>query len=474
LRLASAKSVAPYRVEKDGTVEAPGPDGKPILGRVAFLVGGRHREDALVRLADGRVQVFPLSHDVDRDASFEPLAELAGGTAPPPDVIDFWTRVGRNADLACYGWRQAAGRRGRRVAGGPSASRWIEPGVGCERAMGPAGRTSMRHVQPCSGAPLKMGAAGPAIVDGCAACHGLRDVLASPFSDLPAQRYGAPLYDAAEPLLTVASNFEFHQPFFDDLRPATYQQEAIAFLTGCARKGGLTCDACHDPHSGAPSPALSANDGGDGLCASCHRKTAALGRRHTLHDAGAPGGRCLDCHMASIVRAPACSRGIIPWRPRGQAGQVPRPVPSVMTTRALRWRPRAGAGFARSATPPGIGHAVEGAETSGVATLVRIAPTRRRAGSSAGRAADHRRLNGAPTDPLAAMLRAGLSDPNPALRRAAAAGSVGSDGPPTSRPSPRRGRIPIPGRLWRPPTHSRHSAHRRRPPSSRRWCRAPI
>jgi predicted CXXCH cytochrome family protein len=445
LRLASAPSVAPYRVATDGTVEGPGPDGKPVAGRVAFLIGGRHREDALVRLADGRIQVFPISFDLDRGVAFEPLLELAGGKAPPPDVVDFWTRVGRNADLACYGCH-ATGQR--IVVEGVSpagltlpGSRWVEPGVGCEGCHGPGGpHVDAARTGRADSQSLKMRTAGPALVDGCAACHGLRDVLASPFSDAPAQRYGGAIYDAAEPLMTAASNFEFHEAFFDDLRPATYQQEAIAFSqSGCARKGGLTCNACHDPHSGAPSPALSAGDGGDALCATCHEKTAALGRRHTLHDTRAPGGRCLDCHMASIVRGPAR----LPARDHSLAPPVAEPgkIPAACAACHSGAKDAAVAAAAWNRVHEGpaarrrreIGLAVEGAETpKGLATLVRIA-----ADPAQGwflRWAAMQRISGAVTarrtDALAAMLREALSDPNPALRRAAARG-LGRFGRPT-------------------------------------------
>jgi predicted CXXCH cytochrome family protein len=278
---------------------------------VAFLVGGRHREEALVRLTDGRLQVFPIAFDADRGTVFEPLRELAGGTPPPPDVVDFWTRVGRNADLACYGCH-ATGHTVAVEARSPAglvlpASKWVEPGVGCEGCHGPGGP----HVDAAAtGKPardtVKMPrGGGMETIDACAACHALREILPSPFDAVPAHRYGSSVVDAAEPLLSVASNSEFRNPFFADLRPATYQQEAIAFSqSGCALKGGLTCTACHDVHSGAPSAAVAAADGGTAVCSPCHAAIVASGTKHTLHRVGAPGGRCLDCHMAPILRGP--------------------------------------------------------------------------------------------------------------------------------------------------------------------------
>lgn len=436
LRLASASVPLPYVVARDGTVRGPGVDGNTVSGTVAFLVGGRHREDALVRLPDGRVQVFPVSYDVDRTESFEPLRELAGGIAPPPDSIDFWTRVGRNADIACYGCH-ATGQTLVREGVAPSGlvlpgSRWLEPGVGCEGCHGPAGPhiEAARAGRPSAGA-IRLGrGSGTRSTDVCAACHGLRDVLPSPFAAVPAHRDGDPLYLAGEPLLSVASNFEFREPFFGDLRPATYQQEAIAFSqSGCARRGGLTCAACHDVHSGAKTAALAADDDGDGLCASCHEATAAQGTRHTLHPAGTPGGRCLDCHMASIVRGPARlpARDHSMAPPVAEPGKVPAACASChagaanASVVAEAWTRVVDSPAARARRE--IGVAVDGAETAGgLAALVRLAADPDRGWFL--RWAAIQRITAAATarrsEPMIAAFLAALSDPNPALRRAGA------------------------------------------------------
>jgi hypothetical protein len=203
------------------------------------------------------VPVFPLSFDVDRSESFEPLRELAGGTSPPPDVLDFWTRAGRNADLACYGCH-ATGQTLVSKGVSPSGltlpgSRWIEPGVGCEGCHGPGGpHVDAARAGRSDVSTLAMRRGQPS-VDACAACHALRDVLPRRSPTHRPTRYGAPVQVAADPLLSVPSNFEFRDPFFDDLRPATYQQEAVAFAqSGCARKGGMTCPGLSRRSLGSP------------------------------------------------------------------------------------------------------------------------------------------------------------------------------------------------------------------------------
>jgi len=381
------------------------------------------------------MQVFPWSYDLDRKAAFEPLAALAGGTSPPPDVVDFWTRAGRNASLSCYGCHATAQTLVRAGASAEGvtipASRWIEPGVGCEACHGPGGphREAVRAKRPIAGT-VRMPRGDAGTVDACAACHGLRDVLPSPFSDAPAHHYGSPPYEAGDPLLSVSSNFEFHEPMFGDLRPATFQQEGVAFSqSGCARRGGMTCAACHDVHSGAPTPALAAADGGDSICAPCHAEIASRGIRHTLHPAGARGGRCLDCHMASIVRGPTAlpARDHSMSPPVATEGKIPAACASCHAGAANA--PAIAAAWRTVVLGPAatrrreIGLAVDGVETdAGRAALARLV-----AEPGNGwfvRWAAMRRLVGAATarrtDAVIAAFRAALVDPNPALRREAA------------------------------------------------------
>jgi len=437
LRLATKAGILPYRVDPVGSVSGPGPDGKELSGRVEFLVGGRHREEALVRLADGRLQVFPIAFDVDRGQPFEPLRELAGGAPPPVDVVEFWTRVGRNADVACYGCH-ATGQRLEVAGRSPSGlvlptSNWVEPGIGCEGCHGPGGP----HVDAAKkGKPgpetVKMARGGGLVtIDACAACHGLRDVLPSPFDPSPAHRYGEPVFVAAAPLLSSGSNVEFRDPFFADLRPATYQQEAIAFSqSGCARKGGLMCAACHDVHSGAPTAALKAADGGDAICAPCHANVVALAAKHTLHPAGTPGGRCIDCHMAAIVRGPGrdAARDHSMAPPVAGKDFVPAACASCHAGAknaaevAAAWKriPEGRSAKRRLAVSAAIDAAGQGTPGA-AATLARLA-----ADADGGwflRLALIESIantcGGPAPDDVAAVLRRTLTDPNPALRRAA-------------------------------------------------------
>jgi predicted CXXCH cytochrome family protein len=438
LRLASATGLAPYRVEADGTIAGAGPDGKEVSGSVAFLLGGRHREDALVRLTDGRLQVFPIGFDVDRDRAFEPLRELAGGTPPPPTVVEFWTRVGRNADYACYGCH-ATGQTLEIAGQSPMglvlpASKWVEPGVGCEACHGPGGP----HVDAAgSGKPardtVKMPkGGGRETIEACAACHGLREVLPSPFTITPAHRYGEPMVVAADPLLSVGSNAEFRVAFFADLRPATFQQEAIAFSqSGCARKGGMTCGSCHDVHSGALVAEIGARDGGSAICAPCHAPIVAAGQKHTLHREGEPGGKCLDCHMAPILRGPAgqSARDHSMAPPVAGAGEIPTACAvchggaknTAVIADAWKRMPVGRAAQRRLEIGTAVDSASQG-KPGGAADLGKLVDDAERGWFIRWAALEKLAavlVSPAPDEVLAPIRRA-LTDPNPALRRASA------------------------------------------------------
>jgi hypothetical protein len=251
--------------------------------------------------------VFPFSYDVDRKQTFEPLRELAGA-APPPDTVDWWTRFGRSGDLTCYGCHATGAVLA--VAGATPAgnavprSRWAEAGVGCEACHGP-GSTHVASAQnkDVPPAPIPWTGKDDAVphVGRCAACHGLRETLHSPFAAAPAQGYGAPIWESAEPVLTLRPNAEFRQPLFTDLRPATYQQEAIALgQSRCVREGALTCSHCHDPHAGT----IRESAASDGACLPCHAAIATQGTAHTHHAKDSEGSRCVACHMAPILRGP--------------------------------------------------------------------------------------------------------------------------------------------------------------------------
>ncbi len=309
-----------FAIDAGGKGIGPDGSGGSLDVAAAYLLGGARREDLWVRLPDGRLQVWPISRDSGTGKPFLPVVRAAGGAEPPPESVHFWLGLGRSADFRCYGCHATGARlivEGRTAAGNPlPKSRWVEAGVGCEACHGPGGP----HVD-----AARSGDAHPAYASGdapasCEGCHVLRELLDSPFSPSPAHPYGQSPWALADPVHSAPSDAEFREPFFPDMRPSTYQQQATALgQSACARIGGLQCADCHDPHGG-PDP-IDGPAGVSGICARCHGSIAAEAAAHAAHPAGGPGTRCEDCHMAPVLRGP----GSLPAVDHSLAVPIARP-----------------------------------------------------------------------------------------------------------------------------------------------------
>lgn len=418
----------PFRISGDGSAEGPGRDGATLGVRAAYRLGGSDREDLWVRLPDGRLQVWPLSRDAESHEVFSPVKRIAGGAEPPPDSVHFWLGLGRNADLRCHACHATGARTvtaGTTPAGNPvPASRWVEPGVGCEACHGPGGP----HVDAANRGAERPAYATGAAERACEGCHALRDLLESPFAPAPSHPYGSAPWEVADPLSSSAADVEFREPFFPDMRPATYQQEAIALSqSGCAQKGGLSCADCHDPHGGGSR--MTEGGGVSAVCARCHGDLAADVESHSGHRPGEPGSRCEDCHMAPILRGPAraaaTDHSLAP--PVARPGEIPAACArchdrtegrEAVAERAAR-PPRSVAGKRRLEIRAAVEASVDG-RPDAAKRLAAIAAEPEEAWFV--RWAALRRLADVPperdVDAVRRAARSLLDDPHPALRRA--------------------------------------------------------
>lgn len=426
-----------FEVHASGRVRAPGLDGAPVEAEAVYVVGGRHRQQIWVRLGDGRLQVFPLAHDRDRDRPLDVLAALHGGSRPEPDSTDFWMRLGRNADTICYGCHATGAVV--RIAGATPAgnavprSAWREAGVGCEACHGPSSlhADAARRGVPTEARTPGFGRTSPADrIGACASCHALRDLLSSPFATSPAHPYGKALWERADPAAAVPANAEFRDPLFPDLRPATYKQEAAALAQSlCATAGGLHCSHCHDPHSAEIQPEAR----GDRACLPCHAEVASQGRAHTLHAGGQPGSFCVDCHMPAIVRGPGSNlaRDHSLSSPYAGPGEVPAACAVCHAgpqgaARAIEGWKRFGQHSREVARRKTIAQAIAVWRGSGASPAPALAPILCDARQGwLMRAFAASILERVEKDPgsaaeVARCLRQALDDPNPSLRRSAA------------------------------------------------------
>ncbi|MFT7128912.1 MAG: tetratricopeptide (TPR) repeat protein, partial [Gammaproteobacteria bacterium] len=115
-------------------------------------------------------------------------------------------------------------------------------------------------------------------VDMCGDCHSLRTKL----TDTP---NGQDYHDNNRlQLLSDASYFADGQ-----IREEVFVLGS--FLQSKMFEQGVTCNNCHNPHSGKVLIE------GNGLCAQCHRSETYDTQEHHHHESNSDGAMCVNCHM---------------------------------------------------------------------------------------------------------------------------------------------------------------------------------
>ena len=94
----------------------------------------------------------------------------------------------------------------------------------------------------------------------------------------------------------------FRQRFWADGTPrlTAYEYQGIT-QSPCYRRGSLTCESCHEMHSGDPEGILQPEMRGNAACTQCHAEIGAAVKDHTKHEPDGSGSACMDCHMPRVV-----------------------------------------------------------------------------------------------------------------------------------------------------------------------------
>jgi predicted CXXCH cytochrome family protein len=270
---------------------------------VDAVIGGGKMEAYASHLPDGRWLLLPLTY-LPASRTFLPFTEPTCGVEifgyTTPTTWHSYERIWNHRCIDCH---VTAGSIGYDPAGPTWGTRFVDPGAGCEACHGPgeahvaaakAGRGTEGIVH-----PGRLGPAGGAEV--CASCHALAIPFESRWGGNPPFKPGDTYSEAFLPLLSPASD-RFKGLTYADHTPSRGVMEYQGMAqSSCFLGGELTCTTCHDPH-GAPSvAALKADPATPALCADCHQAEVAAGREHSHHDAGRPGGSCVDCHMPPTI-----------------------------------------------------------------------------------------------------------------------------------------------------------------------------
>ncbi|MBU6378662.1 MAG: hypothetical protein KJS95_09040 [Gammaproteobacteria bacterium] len=298
-----------FRRDQRFFVRTDGPDGRLADFEIKYTFGVDPLQQYLVELPGGRLQALSIAWDA------RPRA--AGGQRwfhlYPGERIDFrdelhWTRPAQNWNFMCADCHSTDIRRNFDANTDSFATRWSDIAVGCEACHGPASRHLQKPQE-----PYRIGSGkdrSAAEMETCAACHARRSQIDE----------GAIAGDAL---------LDHYLPstLAEGLYHADGQQIAEVFIWGSflqSRKymAGVTCGACHEPHT------QKLIKPGNAVCTQCHVAERFDTPAHHHHGAvdgtvrmraavrDAPA--CVDCHMRE-------STYMVIDRRRDHGFHVPRP-----------------------------------------------------------------------------------------------------------------------------------------------------
>jgi predicted CXXCH cytochrome family protein len=427
-----------FRRDGKFMVRTDGPDGELADFEIRNTFGVYPLQQYLVELPGGHVQALGIAWDArPKDQGGQRWFHLY-----PNERIDYrdelhWTRRQQNWNFMCADCHSTDVRKNYDPTASTYATTFSEISVGCEACHGPGSRHVDLAQQAAGGPMARSGltvdlderraaswtidpATGNAKrsrprttareLDVCAQCHARRGQFSDDY--LP----GEPFQDHYRPALLTAGLYY----------PDGQQRDEVykwgSFLSSRMYAQGVTCSDCHEPHGGRVRAQ------GNAVCAQCHSAARYDGPSHHFHEMGTPGAACTSCHMTTATYMVIDPRHDHSFRiPRPDLSDrlgVPNACNACHTDRDAAWSaaeirrrypdPKPGfQGFAEA-----FAAADQGDASSDIA-LVQV--TANLDESAIARASALERLAAIPGENAINAAEAALDDPDPLVRRAAAA-----------------------------------------------------
>jgi len=322
----------------------------PERFEVNYTLGARRFQGYLSRLTDGRIYVLPVfwHNESKRWVDWKEITPIPDD--PDHDLRQIW-------NVTCVNCHATNLVKNFTVASNSYATTWTEMGIGCEACHGPGaahialtdewlknpsskpaysnsdGNRALSQIlkifSPRTAPPRQ-------VFDSCGYCHGNKNNVFFGFK--PGDRYE----DYALPFL-ISQPIPDNDPqgdFWPDGRPSRFNRPQALTLTGCFRKGNVSCTSCHRMHASNNDHALKVpvttatgarTRQSDLLCTQCHRLGPARNRpavdepaavdadtttgygaaltpaaripdltAHTHHAPDSQGSRCVECHMSDV------------------------------------------------------------------------------------------------------------------------------------------------------------------------------
>ena len=283
-------------------VETINNNGKKQVFPVRYTFGYRPLQQYLVDIGDGKLQAFDIAWDArSKNEGGQRWFHLQPDEKITTEHPFFWTRHFQNWNSRCAECHSTNLQKNYSVKTNSYDTQWSEINVACEACHGPGSKhvelaktkklsntiTGFSHQtqQPLSWKFKKddaiaspQGNKNSDHIDMCGSCHSLRTQLMEKMS-------GEDFHDSSRlQLLNKGS-------YFDD---GQIREEVFimgSFLQSKMHGKGVTCNNCHNPHSGKVLIQ------GNGLCSQCHDPKVFDTNKHHHHATNSKGAACVNCHM---------------------------------------------------------------------------------------------------------------------------------------------------------------------------------
>jgi tetratricopeptide (TPR) repeat protein len=265
-----------FRRDNRFFVRTDGPDGSFDDFEVKYTFGVEPLQQYLVELPGGRLQALSVSWDTrPREQGGQRWFHLY-----PDERIDHrdelhWTQPAQNWNVMCADCHSTNIRKNFDAETLTFSTSWSDLAVGCEACHGPGSS----HIESPE-TPYLVGVGNDraaAEMQTCAACHSRRAQFAQ------GAQAGDALLDHYLP-----------ETLSEGLYHADGQQQGEVFVWGSFLQSakyaaGVTCAACHDPHT------QKLKKPGNTTCTQCHTAAEFDTPKHHHHEAGT--AQCVSCHM---------------------------------------------------------------------------------------------------------------------------------------------------------------------------------
>jgi tetratricopeptide (TPR) repeat protein len=420
-------------------VRTDGTDGALHDYRIQYTFGVAPLQQYLVAMPAGRLQALGIAWDSrPRAAGGQRWFDLYAGQKISAGDSLHWTGADQNWNYMCADCHSTNVRKNYDFRTRGYATTYAEINVACEACHGPGsrhvawarGRGSWQIAPPNRGLLIALDerrrvrwridpatgnarrGAPPASsreIQMCARCHSRRGQIHEDFV------HGQPLGDDYRVALLDAGLY------YPDGQIKAEDYEYGSFIQSRMFHAGVTCGDCHEPHR------LELRAATGTVCFQCHAPAKYDSSAHHFHKIGSPGSRCIECHMPSTPYMVIDAR-------HDHSLRIPRPdlsvtlgVPNACTkchtdklaqwaaSAVRKWYGHTPIGFQRFAEALDAGS--RGAP--GAAKL--LAEVIGDDGQPAiARASALARLGNQPDPDAAALVRGGVQDTDPLVRRAAA------------------------------------------------------